>query len=347
MSLLRRSIVAAATAALALAGLAGQPAHAVEKDVYTTPGGQVVNGRLWDTKCAMYSTTVVRCTTNIWATQIRYQGGRFVNVTGWHFNNLTYLPAARSVWKGNPLGDLAATSNGAFTSGGRNWRTECDTPATGRGGCRSYVESDFIAHEGGRYVTKRGFVFNNMVRFAQGSVAPVTRVPMHILDQSVLTPDGLGPLTYLPYAPGSRARTEANLLRLGYIQRNSDAFCEYYVNGPELVKRGISVVDLADVAVRESGIKTEAGAEVGMTIGQIKALYGTAFTQVRKQNHGEQQYFGSVKVGSRELQFRVLGEPYPEDGSPRYAPLVPLKDTDVVVEISAQPYLTDVSFGGC
>ena len=76
-------------------------------------------------------------------------------------------------------------------------------------------------------------------------------------------------------------------------------------------------------------------------------LYGTAFTQVRKQNHGEQQYFGSVKVGSRELQFRVLGEPYPEDGSPRYAPLVPLKDTDVVVEISAQPYLTDVSFGGC
>lgn len=341
MSLLRRTTIVAAAAAVALSGLMAPPSHAAEADVYATPGGHIQNGRLWDTDCAKYSSTVVRCTTKIWATQIVYERGRFINRTGWHFNNLTYLPSARGAWAGNPL-----AQTGQFTSAGRKWKTECDSSATGRGACRSYIETNYIATEGARYVRKTGFVFNNLVRFAQGSVAPVTAVPAHILDQSVLTHDGLGPLTFAPFTPASRPGVFVNFLRLGYVTESEVEGCEAYVNGPELVDRGISVVDLADVAVTEPGITTANGAEVGMTIGQIKALYGSDYKEVRKQNYGEQQYFGSVKLGDRELQFRVAGEPY-SGGDPRYAPIVPLKDSDVVIEIAAQAYTEDVSFDGC
>ena len=46
-------------------------------------------------------------------------------------------------------------------------------------------------------------------------------------------------------------------------------------------------------------------------------------------------------VDDRELMFRVDG---PGDA---YAPSTPLKDSDKVIEITSQNYLTDVSHGGC
>ncbi|MDO5501374.1 MAG: hypothetical protein Q4F67_17030, partial [Propionibacteriaceae bacterium] len=291
MSLLRRTTVVAAAAAIATAGLVTQPAHAAEVDVYTTPGGHIQNGRLWDTDCSMYSSSVVRCTTNIWATQIVYEGGRFVNKTGWHFNNLTYLPSTRSSWEGNPL-----ARSGEFTSAGRQWNTECDTPATGRGACRAYIMTNYIATEDGRYVRKNGYVFNNLVRFAEGSVAPVSKVPAHILDQSLLTPDGLGPLSFAPRKADTYVEVYKNLERLGYVAQTETEECVAYNNTAELEERGIDVTALADVAVSKPGIKTEKGAEVGMTIGEIKELYGSAYREVAKENHGEKQYFGSVKV---------------------------------------------------
>ncbi|MBB1509901.1 hypothetical protein [Tessaracoccus sp. MC1756] len=342
MSLLRRTAIATAAAGLAISGLVTQPSNAADTtDVYATPGGHIQSGRLWDTECEMYSSNVVRCETKIWSTQVVYKNGRFVQDTDWHFNNLSYLPSPRSSWAGNPL-----ATTGTFTSAGHRWRTECDTPATGRGGCRSYIETNFIAKEGNSYVRKTGFVFNNLVRFSGGSVAPVTAIPAHVLDQSTLTFEGLGPLTYAPYTQAAYNNAQLNYLRLGYIVPSPVEDCDAYRNGPELVDRGISVVDLADVAVREPGIQTEDGAEVGMTVAQIQAIYGADFKQVRKQNHGELQYLGSVRLGDRELQFRVQGEPYP-GGDARYAPLTPMKGTDVIVEISAQKYTEDVSFGGC
>lgn len=48
-----------------------------------------------------------------------------------------------------------------------------------------------------------------------------------------------------------------------------------------------------------------------------------------------------MKVDDRELMFRVDG---PGDA---YAPSTPLKDSDKVIEITSQNYLTDVSHGGC
>ncbi|MEO7588287.1 MAG: RICIN domain-containing protein, partial [Arachnia sp.] len=56
-------------------------------DLYTTPGYHTVNGRKWFTSCEPYSQTT-RCRTNIFATQVTQEGGKFVLRNGWVFNNL-------------------------------------------------------------------------------------------------------------------------------------------------------------------------------------------------------------------------------------------------------------------
>lgn len=95
-----------------------------------------------------------------------HRAGSFIQVNGFVFNNLTYLPGmTREQWAGNPLGN-----KGTWTAAdGRLWSTECDTAATGRGGCRSYVTATVIeavttpAGTAYRHVSKK--IFNNMVRF--------------------------------------------------------------------------------------------------------------------------------------------------------------------------------------
>ncbi len=130
-------------------------------DIYTTPGFHDVNGRKWMTTCEPYSETT-RCWTYIWSTQVRYTGGKFVQINGWHFNNLTYVAAPRSLWAGNKL----AFTNSWTATDGRKWRTECETAQTGRNGCRSYAEADVIEYTGSGYRQVRKFIFNNMVRFS-------------------------------------------------------------------------------------------------------------------------------------------------------------------------------------
>lgn len=148
-------------------GCAGDVGVTLEKapvDVYTTPGTHHVNGRDWRTTCEPYSQTT-RCETMIKATQVTQVNGRFVSKMDWTFNNLTYKESPRALWKGNPLGE-----NKSWTAAdGRKWRTECDTAATGRNGCRTYTQSRVIeAYQSGgkwnyRWATK--WVFNNIVRF--------------------------------------------------------------------------------------------------------------------------------------------------------------------------------------
>lgn len=130
-------------------------------DVYTTPGVHDHNGRRWMTTCEPYSGTQ-RCWTHIWATSVTRTGNGYTQVNGWGFNNLTYLESPRSMWAGNPL----AVSGQFEGADGRRWRTECDTAATGRGGCRSYAEATVVeAAPGGGYRTVKKMVFNNIVRF--------------------------------------------------------------------------------------------------------------------------------------------------------------------------------------
>ncbi len=134
-------------------------------DVYSTPGYHTVNGRRWFTTCEKYSQTT-RCRTSIFATTISSENGRYVSKNGWVFNNLTYLPSPRSLWENNPLGNT-----GSWTAAdGRKWRTECDTPATGRNGCRSYAQASVIgvARQGSGYTYEWStkWVLNNIVRFS-------------------------------------------------------------------------------------------------------------------------------------------------------------------------------------
>jgi len=136
-------------------------------DLYSTPGHHRVNGRDWFTTCEPYSQTV-RCRTDIWATQVRMVEGKFVNQTGWYFNNLTYLPyMKRAQWASNPLG-----YTGSWTStDGRKWRTECDTALSGGNGCRSLlwtkVDSATAKPRGGyTFTSEWAWVFNNIVRFS-------------------------------------------------------------------------------------------------------------------------------------------------------------------------------------
>ncbi len=135
-------------------------------DLYSTPGHHIVNGRQWFTTCEAYSQTQ-RCRTQIWGTTVTYAQGRFVQRTGWQFNNLTYLPSPRSLWTGNRLGH----TNAWTATDGRKWRTECDTAATGRNGCRSWTTSRVVQARptpggGFTYAIENVEVFNNIVRFS-------------------------------------------------------------------------------------------------------------------------------------------------------------------------------------
>ncbi|GAB3821199.1 hypothetical protein GCM10028820_28980 [Tessaracoccus terricola] len=146
-----------------------QPSQSAEPtagpvDIYTTPGYHKVNGREWFTSCEPYSQTQ-RCRTDIWASQVKVVDGTAQWVHGWVFNNLTYLPIARSVWGDNPL-----AHNGAWTAtDGRRWTTECDNATTGRNGCRSYVWAQVwqpVSPGSSQFQLVSKWVLNNMVRFS-------------------------------------------------------------------------------------------------------------------------------------------------------------------------------------
>lgn len=331
MNIMRR-IAALAAATIIASGLASQSATAAEQDVYTTPGGHTVNDRLWKTDCEMYSTNVVRCRTDIFASVVVREGSNYKRVHDFVFNNLTYLPSDREQWKGNPL----ATS-GNFSSEGRQWRTECDTAATGAGGCRSYIRTKYVAYEGGRYVTKDDYVFNNIVRFAHGSIAPVKSVPADVIDG--------GRLDFTSYGPLKFGASMADLAKLDYAEFGR--VCEVYSESAELRDRGIYfgpanvAQELIEISLNKPGLQTVDGAAVGMTVGQIKAIYGSRFQVITKTNYGQTQYFGSVRQGDYELMFRVQG---PDN---TFAPSRALVDSDVVTEIRAHRFVSDVTRDGC
>jgi len=172
-------LVAAVVAVSSVVG--GTATARADVNVYTTPGTHTVNGREWKTTCEAYSQTQ-RCRTEIKATQVSQVQGRFVVRTDWVFNNLTYLPSSRSLWKNNPLGYV----NTWTADDGRKWYTECDNATTGNNGCRSYAQAKFIEsfQVNGvwdyRWTTR--FVFNSIVMFTTPNPSPV----VHLTDTNLL-----------------------------------------------------------------------------------------------------------------------------------------------------------------
>ena len=149
-----------------------QSASALQPTVYNQPGDHHVNGRYWKTTCDMYSSNVVRCTTNIWATKVVKANGTYYNHNGWVFNNMTYLPSSKASWGTNPL-----AKPGSWTAkDGRQWKTECNNKTTGSNGCRSYARAKMVVKSGGKYVVKNDYVFNNIVQFSAKGVPAQTKI---------------------------------------------------------------------------------------------------------------------------------------------------------------------------
>lgn len=141
--------------------------------LYTQPGDHFVNGRYWRTKCEMYSSSVVRCSTEIFGTKVITYKGKYYTHNGWSFNNLTYLPSPRTMWTGNPLaangvegGSLQWTA-----ADGRQWKVECDTATTGRNACRAYTMSTVVGYTGGAFRVETKYVLNNIVMFSTSTLA--------------------------------------------------------------------------------------------------------------------------------------------------------------------------------
>lgn len=163
-----RIILALVLAPLLALGVLPQHATADDGWVYTTPGEHTVNGRQWRTWCEEYTSTILRCESEIWATQIiEHPGSGYEAVNGWAFNNLTYLPIPKSAWDGNPL-----ATDGEFTSNGRRWRTSCEDEWTGANGCRSFIRATVVSATGGHYVKQDKWIFNNVVQFGTMSNPP-------------------------------------------------------------------------------------------------------------------------------------------------------------------------------
>ena len=156
-------------------GLAAWPqeAQALEPTIYNQPGDHYANGRYWKTSCEMYSPTVVRCRSEIWATKRIAHNGTYYNHNGWVFNNLTYLPSDQSQWANNPLAMDGATWT---ATNGRKWKTECNTPQTGQGGCRSYLWTTTVVSANGKYKQQDQWVMNNIVQFSTASLPAQTTI---------------------------------------------------------------------------------------------------------------------------------------------------------------------------
>ena len=151
-------LVMVATLAM-VAALAGTGTARAEVDVYTTAGQHTVNGRLWRTDCEMYSSSVERCRTEIWAYTVALEDGRYREKAGWAFNNLTYKKSPRAAWEvWNPL-----VTPGVHEIDGRMWKTECDTTWTGSNACRSQIYATIIEKTASGFRSVNKYVFNNIV----------------------------------------------------------------------------------------------------------------------------------------------------------------------------------------
>lgn len=163
-------------------------------DVYSTPGVHFVSGRSWKTTCSKYSTTVVRCTTDIYGTKVFVEKGRWYKQNDWVFNNMSYLPSPEAQWAANPL---AKTGKWTATDG-RKWRSECHTASTGRGACRNYIVATVGSETNGVVKQKEMEVFNSMIRFSTSSIPAVSSVPLTL--SSVVSAPKPGPKTLLTVA---------------------------------------------------------------------------------------------------------------------------------------------------
>lgn len=162
------------------------PSLTSAQQVYTTPGNHLFGDRHWRTTCEKYSSTIVRCLTELFGTQYLRIDGVWHMKEAWGNNNVTYLPATREQWGASPL-----ATPGSWSDGGRRWKTECATPATGKDACRTWVRSSVKSVKNGRVTSKDGWVLGSILLFATASVPPVSELPSQVDTDPSPPVDGL------------------------------------------------------------------------------------------------------------------------------------------------------------
>ena len=299
----RFAVVAALSAAL-IGGVAPLSAQAAGPDVYSTPGGQKKDGKLYKTSCVKRSNGVVRCETKVWSSVISLKKGKYVTDRGWHFDRYTYLSSARKLWKKSPYAAYGKKSGKAsWTSAGTKYRSECDSKKTGKGACRTYVWATTITKsKAGKYTKKSAWKLSRVVKFAENGREKVTKVPTHVLDQSVLTTNGLGPLKL-----GAKYR---DLQKLGYVRwARADEYCRAGFATATLEKRGLYVDvirrddRLKEIQVTSSKIRTSNDSRVGLTMRQILENYGSRAVATTKFGMDGRFYAIEVVENGKALVF--------------------------------------------
>lgn len=300
--------------------------------VYNTPGSQFIGGRAWRTQCMMYSSSIVRCRTEIWASQVVRVGSGYRQINGWAFNNLTYLPSPRAAWAGNNLGRTASWT----ASDGRAWRTECDTALTGKGGCRTFARADVVISTGSGFQTVKRWVFNNQVQFSSASIPAVTSVPKSVLQRAVLTPTGFGPI---------QLGTSLSIMHGQYLAPGN--LCSAHRASAEVRSFGVDLMDYLDGTIgnvwtsspatpigSSSGLSTF---RVGMTYAQLTAAFPGKIQLVTRNSEGGPFQGASLREGPVELLFYKAWD----QGDPEK-----LLPTDKIVTVRAREAAQD-HFYGC
>ncbi len=190
-----------------------------------------------------------------------------------------------------------------------------------------------VSFKGGRYITEDVWVFNNIVLFKSSSVPEVYTIPPWIIDQSRLDFTGLVPS---PVQLGASMKT---LERLGYYSLESTGSAgegTAWIPSTAMQNRGVDwdiwMGDkLTHVTITEPQIRTADGARVGMTVSELKTIYGSRIRlETKHQLHLGNWYSAVVQSGGNELTFLTDNE----DGMARR----PLVDSDVITSITAKKY---------
>lgn len=128
------------------------------------------------------------------------------------------------------------------------------------------------------------------------------------------------PSSYLDFDGIGKAKLGASLadLRAAKLVQQTNSECgSGWMSTEALASKGVSliVIDsiLTDVILATDDLPTKTGARVGMTWGEVHALYGDAFTIETKVGNGGDIKVGAVKQADYELLFTISSAAEPND----------------------------------
>jgi len=163
---------------------------------------------------------------------------------------------------------------------------------------------------------------------ATTSIGPTTG-PGAVFPGANLTTAGLGPLTF--------GMSLAALKQGGYVVASSEPCTPAFVANPDLFRDGVALIvgtSLQEIDVIKATYATRSGARVGMTVKDLRGLYGTNLTIETKNGDGGAFQAPIIRAGDREVIFVP-------DSTPGTT-----FEASKITEIISRAYSNDL-YGGC